>query len=484
MTTATADLVEAVGAHAAARPDALAAAAAETSLTWLQLGEAVAELAGTIGGWGLEAGARVVLAMPSSPGWVAAFLAGRRAGLTVVSAGSPRSAAELRELCLEVGAEAVLVDGAAGSSAQAVAERLGLGFLRLSDPRGAIAPVDCLGEGRSPGVAALHFTSGSTGERKAVPRSEPSLLNEGRAIAAALDAGSEPLLIVSPVFHSFGAGLLSAALVAGAPSILVPSFSVGAVLASIAGYSAAVLAGVPYVFHCLARIQRRRRYDLGSLRLGIAGGTPLHSHVARWFEAGFGAPLAQEYGLSEVGVVSINLDDPAARPRSVGRPLPGLEARLRPLPGEDGELTICRSSERDPGSEEMVEAVATGDLARIDGDGFVEITGRLKHLVNVGGLKVAPHDVERRLLASCGVEEVAIVACPDSILGERVGAAVVAPEGMTQERFRDDCRRVLAPHEIPRRIAWLRELPRLPSGKPDLIEIGRLLAPGERECGR
>jgi long-chain acyl-CoA synthetase len=484
MRTATADFLEAVGAHAAERPDDLATAAGDTFFTWLRLREAAAELGGTIGAWNLEPGARVVLAMPSSPGWVAAFLAGRRADLTLVSAGAPRSAAELRELCLEVGAVAVLADGAAAGGARAVAEQLGLGFLRLSDPHGALAPRERSRRSCSPEAAVLHFTSGSTGERKAVPRTEASLLNEGRAIAAALEDNG-PLLVVSPVFHSFGAGLLSAALASGAPSVLVPSFSVSAVLASIADYSTGVLVGVPYVFHCLARIRRRRRYDLGSLRLGIAGGTPLHDHVARQFEARFGAPLAQEYGLSEVGVVSINLDDPVARPWSVGRPLPGLEAQLRPLPGtDDGELTICRSHERDPDSEEMVEAVATGDLARIDGDGFVEITGRRKHLVNVGGLKVAPHDVERRLLASCEVEEVAIVGCPDRILGERVGAAVVASPGMTKERFRDDCRRVLAPHEIPRRIAWLRELPRLSSGKPDLMEIRRLMAPGEGRDGK
>ncbi len=87
MTTATADFLDAVGTHAAERPDALAAAAGDTTLTWLQLEEAAAESAAAIGGWGLEAGARVVLAMPSSPAWVAAFLAGRRMGLTVVSAG-------------------------------------------------------------------------------------------------------------------------------------------------------------------------------------------------------------------------------------------------------------------------------------------------------------------------------------------------------------------------------------------------------------
>lgn len=473
---------EALERNRAERPARLALVDAATSFTWEQLAADAETVGRTLAGWGGGCGGRVVVALPSSPRWVLAFLACRVAGLTVASAGAPRGEAALRDLCLETGAVGIIGDGAAEAPLR-VAARLGVGHLDLSDVGTTLKPhggrVD---DDRAAGApAALHFTSGSTGHRKSVPRSEASLVNEGRAIAEPLAAIEGPMTIVSPVFHSFGAGMLAAALVAARPALLIPRYRLGDVLDSVSAHRAAVLAGVPYVFQCLTQVSLSSRFDTSSLRLGLAGGTTLHEDLVKRFRKRFGAILAQEYGLSEVGVVSLNLDDPEGRPWSVGRPLPGLELTAEASgASRESELLVRFAPNRDPGAK-RTETVRTGDLGCVDDAGFVRVTGRLKHLVNVGGVKVAPHEVERCILAGGEFEDVAVVAIPDDLLGERVAAAVVPRPGasLAPEDFHSRYRRALDAHEVPRRVLWLQALPRLESGKPDLQAIRRRLASEE-----
>ena len=481
------ELAEALERNRSSRPDALAVADGEMALSWEDLGEAVAATATALARWRAEPGATVVLALPSSSSWAVAFLACRAAGFAVASAGAPRSRADLRGLCLETGAAGIVGTGPTSRWVRSVAAELGAAHLCLGAPDGAARPSGPpVQRPLQPGVAALHFTSGSTGERKAVPRSEASLVNEGQAIAQVLGPSAGPILIVSPVFHSFGAGLLSAALVSAAPAVLLPRYSLGGVLEAIAAHGVAIVVAVPYVFQCLTRIGWSRRHEVGSVRLGIAGGTPLHEEVGDRFRERFGATLAQEYGLSEVGVVSLNVDDPDGRPWSVGRALPGLEVSSAPHPGArgedgDGEVVVHCGPDRELGAVAS-EPIPTGDVGRVDSAGFLRISGRIKHMVNVGGVKVAPHDVERRLLDGGEMEDVAVVAVPDPLLGERVAAAVVprAGTGLTRGDFHAHCSRALAPHEIPRRVLWLDSLPRLQSGKPDLQAIRRQLASSTR----
>lgn len=478
---------EALERNRAERPDRLALVDPATAFTWEQLAADAETVGRTLAGWGGGCGGTVVVALPSSSRWVLVFLACRAAGLTVASAGAPRSEAALRDLCLETGAVGIIGDGGAAETPLRVAARLGIRHLDLSGvgntPRPGRGRVD---DGRGVGApAALHLTSGSTGHRKSVPRSEASLVNEGRAIAEPLAAIEGPMTIVSPVFHSFGAGLLAAALVAARPALLIPRFRLSDVLDSVSAHRAAVLAGVPYVFQCLTQVSLSSRFDTSSLRLGLAGGTTLHEDLVKRFRERFGATLAQEYGLSEVGVVSLNLDDPEGRPWSVGRPLPGLELTAEASGGSrEGELLVRFAPDRDPDAK-ATETVRTGDLGCVDDAGFVRVTGRLKHLVNVGGVKVAPHEVERRILAGGEFEDVAVVAIPDDLLGERVAAAVVPRPGasLAPEDFHSRYRRALDVHEVPRRVLWLEALPRLESGKPDLQAIRRRLASEEVRKG-
>jgi len=473
---------EALERNRAERPDRLALADAATSYSWEQLAAGAESVARTLEGWGAGRGGTVVVALPSSPRWVIAFLACRRAGLTVASAGAPRGKADLRDLCLETEAVGIVGDGACAETAGPVAARLGIGYLDLENGGTMLAAEgrgDVRREAEAP--AALHFTSGSTGRRKAVARGEAGLVNEGRVIAEVLAGTEGPMTIVSPVFHSFGSGMLAAALVAARPALLIPRFRLGDVLASVSSHRATVLVGVPYVFQCLTQVGVSPRFDTRSLRLGLAGGTTLHEDLVARFRERFGATLVQEYGLSEVGVVSLNLDDPEGRPWSVGRPLPGLEVTAETAGAEwDGELVVRFAPDRGPGAE-RTEGVPTGDLGQVDEAGFVRVTGRLKHLVNVAGVKVAPHEVERRILASGACEDVAVVAVPDDLLGERVAAAVVPRAGvsLSSDEFHSHCRRALEAHEIPRRVLWLDALPRLESGKPDLQAIRRRLASEE-----
>jgi long-chain acyl-CoA synthetase len=218
------------------------------------------------------------------------------------------------------------------------------------------------------------------------------------------------------------------------------------------------------------------------LRLGVSGAAPCPWEVAEAWRARTGTRIVRGYGSTELfRPISYLAADPAERPESIGRAVPGVELRLTDDagqtldPGESGELWIRTPAVMDGYLDSPDETAAvlidgwfrTGDIARVDGDGYVTIVGRARERIKRGGYSIFPAEVETVLLAHPAVAEAAVVAMPDPTLGEEVAAFVALRPGAVAdaETLVAWCRERLAAFKYPRRITLLDALPRSATGK-------------------
>ena len=476
-------LLSLVERNATVQPNGLAVAGPDESHTWSALLSRAHQIAAAIHERGLAPGDRVCLCLPSAPIWVAAFLATRHLGLTAVSIGDKARPAELRTLASRFSVRLVITRGPHPAAAATGVDVLDVAS--LSD-----APT--LPKRSEREAALIHLTSGSSGSPKGVLRTESDLTEEARDVAATLRlTADDALLCATPVYHSFTSGLLTASLYAGTPCLLMDRLAPAALLDLASSRSASIIAGVPYVFQTLTALSSH--HQLPALRLAISGGAHLQPATATLFCQRFGAPLIQEYGLSEAGIVTLDLCGPSD---SVGPPIPNLDLLIadpadpsRHLPtGVTGEVMVRRAFPPAGYLDNPVETtetftpygIRTGDLGCIDAAGRLEVKGRIKTMINVAGAKVAPGEVEDVLLAHRDVTEAAVFAVPDPSLGEVVAAVVVAQPGtaVTEPILREHCRDLLSAYKVPAFIRVQPDLPRTLSGKPDLPRIQRILAPG------
>jgi acyl-CoA synthetase (AMP-forming)/AMP-acid ligase II len=459
--------------HAARHPDRLALAGPKERLTWKQLLRRAESLAAGIQRYGLSPGECVCLRLPSSPIWVATFLALRRLGLTAISIGNRARPAELAALAARFDVRLVVADSAL--------RELPVEVVNVADVQEATGR----STSRDHEAAMVHLTSGSSGVPKGVLRTAADLTEEACNVVETLAmAPGDAVLCATPVYHSFASGLLMACLYSGTPCLLMPRLAPATLLDLAAREGATIIAGVPYVFQTLSALRSQTR--LPSLRLAISGGAHLPAETARLFQERFGAPLVQEYGLSEAGIVTLNLDGPA---ESVGPPIPNVGLRIvHPndasceLPvGAEGEVVVRRASPPsqylgDPEASRVVftpEGVRSGDLGRLDPAGHLTLTGRIKQMINVAGAKVAPREVEEVLLGHAAVAEAVVFGIPRGDLEETAAAVVVPFKGaaVSEGALRAHCRERLSAYKIPAAIQVKAALPRTESGKPDLSSI-------------
>ena len=461
-------------------PERLAVAGPNERLTWAELLRRAEAIATDIDRFGLSVGARVCLHLPSAPGWVAAFLALRHLGLTGVSIGNRARPAELEALVKRFDLSLVVTD--------APIQVAGVDVLDVTSSIDAASPPTP----RRHDAALIHLTSGSSGTPKGVLRTDADLTEEARNVAEALRlAPGDAVLCATPVYHSFASGLLTACLHSATPCLLMDRLAPATLLDLAARDQATVIAGVPYVFQTLTSLQSDAL--LPALRLGISGGAHLQPETSRRFQQRFGVPLVQEYGLSEAGIVTLNLDGPLA---SVGAPIPNVELRVvdpgdssRVLPaGSVGEVVVRRTfppmaylDHPDESRDVFTpHGVRTGDLGSLDAEGRLTLTGRLKLMINVAGAKVAPREVEDVLLTHPALAEAVVFGIPCSDLGEAVAAVVVPHRDayVTEQALRAHCRERLSSYKVPTFIHVACGLPRTESGKPDLPRIRHDFRPG------
>jgi long-chain acyl-CoA synthetase len=287
-----------------------------------------------------------------------------------------------------------------------------------------------------------------------------------------------------PLFHAFGQTCgLNVAVSCGASLALVERFDPGVVLDAIESQRVTVFEGVPTMYAALLHHPWRSDVDARTLRLCVSGGAALAVELLRAFEDAFGCVILEGYGLSETSPVAcFNHPGRERKPGSIGTPVEGVEMRLvdegrnEVAGGEVGEIAI-RGHNVMKGYWNRPEATAdaideqgwfySGDLGRIDDDGYYFIVDRKKELIIRGGYNVYPREIEEVLYEHPAVREAAVVGIPHPALGEEVGAAVALKPGAqaTEADVRDFVKAHVAAYKYPRHVWFVDELPKGPTGK-------------------
>jgi long-chain acyl-CoA synthetase len=331
--------------------------------------------------------------------------------------------------------------------------------------------------------ALVLYTSGSTGRPKGAVISDAALTAAVRSWAGPVMAltGDDVVLAVLPLTHAYGlAGALLAPLLAGASVALVERFVPGTMAGLLKARAVTVLPGVATLFRRLLEVPGFAGGP--SLRLAVSGAAPCPWDLASQWRQRTGVRILRGYGMSELfRPISYLAADPEERPDAVGRAVPGVALRVVDDaggalgPGELGELWIRTPAAMDgylASPDETAAVLAdgwfrTGDLARIDADGFVTIAGRKRERILRAGYSVFPAEVEAALLTHPAVAEAAVSGIPDAVLGEEVAAWVVLHPGVATGagELIAHCRERLAAFKYPRRVTVVASLPRSATGK-------------------
>lgn len=345
--------------------------------------------------------------------------------------------------------------------------------------------------------AVILYTSGTTGKPKGVCLTHNNFRTNCHAAIAHFRIGPEShLLGLVPPFHVFGLTILNfLPIIAGAGTTFIPRFSPQATYKAIASESISILMAVPSMYGAVARLKSIEPSAFRSVTLAASGGEPLPRTVYEAFHQRTGVRIVEGYGLTETSPV-ISADLPwAHRVGTVGPPIAGAELQLRDANGQvlnrdqEGELfvrgpMIMKGYYNKP--EETAAAIdpngwfRTGDIVRIDSDGYISITGRAKDLIIVGGENVYPREVENVLEQHPAVQDSAVVGQQDASRGEVVVAFVTLREGIqaTAEELRNYCRTHLASFKTPREVIIRPDLPRGPTGKILKRELKAQLSTG------
>jgi long-chain acyl-CoA synthetase len=340
--------------------------------------------------------------------------------------------------------------------------------------------------------ATLLYTSGTTGRPKGVILTHRNLVRNVETCHEHVGIRDDEVILgFLPFFHSFGlTASLLIPMLHGCRAVYIARFSPQRVLAAAERHGVTACFAVASMYRALLREGVRTSPDLGALRLAAAGGEALGSDLAAAFEDTFGVPLFEGYGLTETSpIVAVNTPG-QHRPGSVGRVLPWVSAQVvddleRPIAqGGEGELWL-RGDCITPGYHNRPEETAaaltddrwlrTGDLARIDDDGYLWITGRKKDLIISGGENVWPGEIEAVLAGHPAVFEAAVIGVPDPSRGEVPKAFVVLMEGAKADAadLAAHCRERLPRYKIPAHFEFLDELPKSHTGKVRKLDLRR-----------
>jgi len=331
-------------------------------------------------------------------------------------------------------------------------------------------------------LASILYTSGTTGRSKGAMLSHGNLHSNAQSLIQAWAfSQADVLLHALPIFHIHGLFVATnVSLLSAATILLLPKFDPDSIFQALP--EATVMMGVPTFYTRLLKDDRLNRDTTKHMRLFVSGSAPLLAETHRQWEARTGHALLERYGMTETNMNTSNPYQGARIPGSVGMPLPGVELRIadgvgKPLPqGEIGMIEI-RGPNVFQGYWNMPEKTAaefrkdgffiTGDLGLIGADGYVRIVGRGKDLIITGGLNVYPSEVESLLDAIFGVEEAAVVGLPHEDFGEGVTAFLVTkPDAqLTEAGVLDALRDRLARFKQPKRVIFVKQLPRNTMGK-------------------
>ncbi|WP_164669549.1 fatty acid--CoA ligase family protein [Virgibacillus doumboii] len=332
-------------------------------------------------------------------------------------------------------------------------------------------------------TAIILYTSGTTGKPKGAMLSHKNIYSNAKDVADYLTINGEDRVIAAlPMFHVFCLTVaLNAPLMNGGTVLVMPKFSPQEVFRIATEHKATVFAGVPTMYNYLLQSGAEHTADFAGVRLCISGGAAMPVALLKEFEKVFQVKVSEGYGLSEASPVTCF--NPLNRPRkpgSIGQSIINVENKVvnefgeEVSAGEVGEL-IVRGPNVMKGYYKLDEETAialndgwlhTGDMARMDDEGYFYIVDRKKDMILVGGYNVYPREVEEVLYDHPGVAEAAVIGTPDSETGESVLSFIVKKDpGLTEDALMEYCKAHLAKYKAPSSIAFLDELPKNTTGK-------------------
>jgi long-chain acyl-CoA synthetase len=437
---------------------------------------------------GVAAGERVALMLPNVPAFVGAYFGALRAGAVVVPLNVLLRPREVETRLRDAAPVLLVTDDERLAEAGVAAAAAGVAAVAVPDDGGAVVAAHEPSPDAVPRAdgdpAVILYTSGTSGTSKGAVLTHGGLRASATGVALELGLGpGDVVLGAPPLSHVFGMSTgMNATLAAGATVLLVPRFDARATLELMARTRTTVFLGVPTM--CIALCQEARTAAaLPPLRIAHAGGAAVAVEVARDFEATFGCPVLEGYGLTEMsGIATLHSLGQPQKAGSVGTPLAGTAMRAVSLDGdvlpagEIGEIqfrgpTVTAGYWNDRGATAAAVDdagwLATGDLGRVDADGYLFLVDRKKELILRGGYSVYPREVEEVLYEHPDVLEAAVVGVPHAVLGEEVAAVVVRRPGAALDAagLREYARERVAAYKYPRHVVFVDDLPKGPTGK-------------------
>lgn len=511
-------LYEILRRAAAEGPDLPATTFLGADLSFGDLKDRADRLATTLARHGIVKGDRVGIMLPNCPQYVIGVFAVLRLGATVVNINPAYTPPEVEYIVRDSGIrmlitldrlvpaatplrsvtnlETIVITSLAEYSREATPPEAVPGVLRLADLIAETTHVDLPRVIIDPDedIAVLQYTGGTTGVPKAAMLTHRNIFANTVQTALwhhrSIERGHERFLLVIPYFHIYGLTVgMMLGLWQGARQILIPKYDVEAVLAALRDYQPTYFPAVPTIFVSLLNHPRLHEFKLDRVCTYNSGSAPIAMEVLEKFERVVNVPLNQGYGLSEASPVTHSTPHMAKRkPASIGLPMPDtdmkivdLETGIRELPlGEEGELCVSgpqvmKGYWKRPDEtalalrtdEDGVVWLHTGDIARIDEDGFTYIVQRKKDMIIVDGYNVYPSEVEGALHSHPAVMEAAAIGMPHAYHGEVVRAFVVLKPGasVTPDQLKAHCTSRLAEYKRPRTVEIRASLPKSTVGK-------------------
>jgi long-chain acyl-CoA synthetase len=446
---------------------------------------------------GVRKGDRVILQMPNCPEVLQGFQAVWRIGAVVVPINYLVGEEETAYIYEDSGAKVVISSLAFLPKIRAARARVpGPETVILIDPEvpeGTLSYRQIVGKSpEEPDVvetgddelAALIYTAGTTGRPKGVMHSHFSLYSNARMQyeSISLPDGLTTIMVL-PLCHSYGIATVNQGLFRrGGKAVLLNSFQVETILASIEKYRANSMAGVPTMYVFMLLYPEPRKYDLSSMKYWISGAAPLALETRKRFKEVYGFEIIEGWGLTEAGANnSVNPFEGLRKVGSIGLPMKGTEVRVVDQegnmlpPGKEGEIVIrgpmlMKGYWKKP--EETAEVLKdgwlhTGDIGYVDEDGYFWITDRKKDLIIKAGENISPRAIEEVLFQHPKVSEAAVIGIKDKVYGEDIKACVVLKPGQTATAGEviEYCRTQLSSFLVPKEIVFINALPKNLVGK-------------------
>ncbi|MFI0367326.1 long-chain fatty acid--CoA ligase [Actinomadura sp. 1N219] len=460
----------------------------DASLTYAELDALAGRTAALLAARGVRHGDRVAVMLPNLMEFPVLYYGALRAGAIVVPMNPLLRAREVAHYLRDSGAVVIFAHESTVAEVEAAAREAGGGAAVVPVAAGSLtellaghAEPAATVAAASDDTAVILYTSGTTGLPKGAELTHDNLDKNAEIAAGPLFGLTEAddVLGALPLFHAFGQVVaMNTAFRVGARLTLLPRFEPGLALRTMRDRRITMFAGVPTMYAAMLSAHRQApgEYDVPALRLCVSGGSALPVEVLRGFEDAFGCAVLEGYGLSETSpIASFNHLDRPRKAGSIGTPIDGVEMKL--AKAEDGVGEICvRGHNVMKGYWNRPDATAeairdgwfhTGDLGRVDDDGYYSIVDRKKDLIIRGGFNVYPREIEEVLYEHPAVAEAAVIGLPHEALGEEIAAAVALRPSAeaSPDELREFVKAQVAPYKYPREVWLVDALPKGATGK-------------------